>query len=86
MRIGPLMELLPAELQAEVSKLILQKAVAAEAHPMEIAPALRRWIDETFAFCESASSGLPGGFSEPGPVDDYFLNLLRRYDDPGFTG
>jgi hypothetical protein len=80
MTIGPLMTLLPAPLQKQVSELIALKANAAEGFVIKIDPELKTYIDTEYDRINKASVSLKKENFDAGKLDDFFVTTITRYD------
>lgn len=80
MTIGPLMTLLPIDLQKQVSELIALKATAAESFIINISAGLKTYIDSEFARIIEASRNLERDHFEAGKLDDFFINTITPHD------
>jgi predicted nucleotidyltransferase len=80
MTIGPLMTLLPADLQKQVSDLIALKATAAEGFIITIPAPLKTYIDREYARISEASRNLERDQFEAGKLDEFFINTITKYD------
>ena len=80
MTIGPLMTLLPAPFQKQVSALIAMKATAAEGHVINLADELKTYIEEEFANINEASKVLEREAFGAEMLDDFFVKTITRYD------
>ena len=80
MTIGPLMTVLPADLQQTVNKLIVLKATAAESFVINISAGLKSYIDQEFNRINEASKSLPADQFDAGRLDDFFIQTIKQYD------
>jgi predicted nucleotidyltransferase len=80
MTIGPLMTLLPAHLQEQVSTLITIKSTAAEGHIIRIDAELKTYIDQEFARIDEASKSLEKEPFGAEKLDEFFVNTITKYD------
>jgi len=81
MTIGPLLTLMPAQLQTLVKDLIISKSASAEGFIIKIDPELSRYIDEEFKNCTEGAKDLPKESFDAEMLDAFFRNILNRYDD-----
>lgn len=80
MTIGPLMTLLPAPLQKQVSELIALKANAAEGFVININPELKTYIDSEYNRISKATVSLKKENFDAGKLDHFFVTTITRYD------
>lgn len=80
MTIGPLMTLLPANLQQQVSDLIAIKKNASEQFIITISNDLKEYIDKEFSRISAASGSLARDQFSADQLDDYFISIITRYD------
>jgi predicted nucleotidyltransferase len=80
MTIGPLMTLLPALLEKQVSELIRLKSTAAEGHVIKISTELKTYIDHEFTRINEASAHLKKDHFDADRLDEFFVNTITRYD------
>lgn len=81
MTIGPLMELLPADLAKEVSDLIALKADRPEGFPVSMSDDLKCYIDREMGAIDMASQALARDYFDPGRLDDFFMQMLQQHDN-----
>ncbi len=80
MTIGPLMTLLPAHLQEQVSRLITIKSTAAEGCLIKIDAELKTYIDQELARIDEASKSLEREPFGAEKLDEFFVNTITKYD------
>ncbi|WP_175634925.1 nucleotidyltransferase domain-containing protein [Pedobacter ghigonis] len=81
MTIGPLLTLMPAQLQAFVKDLITLKSSSAEGFIIKIDTELRNYIDEEFKNCAEEAKDLPKESFDTEMLDAFFRNTINRYDN-----
>lgn len=81
MTIGPLLTLMPAQLQTLVKDLITLKSTSAEGFIIKIDTKLRKYIDEEFNNCTEGAKDLPKESFDTEMLDVFFRNTIKRYDD-----
>ncbi|MBB4110028.1 nucleotidyltransferase domain-containing protein [Pedobacter zeae] len=81
MTIGPLLTLMPAQLQTLVKNLIILKSSSAESFLIKIDSELRKYIDEEFKNCTERAKDLPKESFGTEMLDAFFRNTINRYDD-----
>lgn len=81
MTIGPLLPLMPAQLQALVKDLITLKSSSAEGFIIKIDTELRNYIDEEFKNCTEGAKDLPKESFDTEILDAFFRNTINRYDN-----
>lgn len=81
MTIGPLMELLPRNLQAELSELIALKADRPEAFLINLGDAMKAYIDGEMRSVDSASKQLSRDYFNADRLDDFFRQMLEQHDN-----
>lgn len=80
MTIAPLMELLPAELRAQVQELINWKTEAVEGQLIKIPVVLHSWIKNEFARIETLSGNFEKNYFEAALLNAFFIQTLQLYD------
>ncbi|RQO72722.1 nucleotidyltransferase domain-containing protein [Pedobacter sp. KBW01] len=81
MTIGPLLTLMPAQLQVLVKDLIRLKSSSAEGFIIKIDKELRNYIDEEFKNCTEGAKDLPKESFDTEMLDAFFRNTINRYDN-----
>jgi hypothetical protein len=81
MTIGPLMTLLPADLQQHMNDLISLKATAKESFVIKIDKELHTYIHAEFIQLTEASAHLKRDHFAADALDDFFVKTITRYDD-----
>jgi uncharacterized protein len=80
MTIGPLMKLLPGDLQQHVNDLITLKATAKESFVIKIDKGLHAYIHTEFIRLTEASSPLKRDHFEADALDEFFVKTIKQYD------
>ncbi|AXY78754.1 nucleotidyltransferase domain-containing protein [Paraflavitalea soli] len=80
MTIGPLMELLPSDLQKEVSDLILLKAGSGESFVIRISDRLRSYITQQMFGIDLHSKEMEKDHFKAGRLDDFFIKTIEEND------
>ncbi|RBQ10269.1 nucleotidyltransferase domain-containing protein [Pedobacter miscanthi] len=80
MTIGPLLTLMPAQLQKLVKDLITLKSTSAEGFVIKIDPELSKYIDDELKKCTEGAKVLPKESFENEMLDVFFRNTISRYD------
>jgi predicted nucleotidyltransferase len=80
MTIGPLMTLLPPQLQQIVTELITLKATLEEKFIISINAELKNYIDDEYARITTASRVLERNEFSALKLDEFFLKTIRQYD------
>lgn len=80
MMINPLLTLMPTELRDLTEELITLKLTKEESYVMEIPISLQTYIMDTYRYCEDASKGFEKKRFDYGPLDEFFVNQLDRYE------
>jgi len=81
MRIGPLLTLMPENLQAMVKDLIDLKSTSAEGFIIKINPELKTYINEQFEICSNGAKDFPKESFDAEMLDAFFRYIINRYDD-----
>ena len=81
MTIAPLMTLLPDDLSKQVNELIKLKATSPEGFIIKIDAALQSWIQTEFLNCSEASKDLIKDNFEVDKLNDFFLKMIKQYDN-----
>lgn len=80
MTIGPLMELLPSDLQKEVNDLILLKADSAESFVIRISDRLRSYITQQMFGIDLHSKEMERAHFKADRLDDFFIKTIEEND------
>lgn len=81
MTIGPLLELMPQNLQEVVQDLVRYKSTAVEAMSVKINLDLRNWIEREFELCTEAAKLIEKSKFDFDLLDTFFLKMIKGYDD-----
>ena len=77
MSIGPLLTLMPADLQVMVKELIRQKSTASEKFIVSIDQRLKEYIDREYDVCMQSSSNLSRKETETEPLNIFFRKTIK---------
>jgi hypothetical protein len=86
MTMGPLLELLPPDLQKEVGGLIALKAETAEGSLIKISPRLKTYITKQLFGIDLHSKELERDYFTVDALDDFFIKTIGQYDNKGNQG
>ncbi|MFN0254418.1 nucleotidyltransferase domain-containing protein [Pedobacter ureilyticus] len=81
MTIGPLLTLMPKELQEDVKKIIHLKSTSEESYIIKIDQSLKKYINEQFEICSNGAKELPKESFDVEALDVFFRNTINRYDN-----
>lgn len=81
MDIFSLMELLPDKLKRKIIHLIELKATVNEGYIIELDSSLQSWIKETSAYCLENVNSIERVRFDLTLIDDYFIQILKDYDN-----
>jgi len=81
MQIGPLLTIIPENLQKIITELIVLKSTSAEAFIIKINPELRIYIEDEFNKCSNAAKELDKESFDAEELDTFFRLTVMSYDN-----
>lgn len=81
MQIGPLLSIIPDELQNMINELIILKSTSAEAFVIKINQELRVFIEDEFIKCSNAAKGLDKESFNAEELDKFFRHTVKNHDN-----